>query len=281
MTFKETMLDVGKTLVGRGAEVRFKKDVEAYADTHGVSREDAAKVVFRDRMFDVDDEARISGVIDRKSKTYREFDGALHEFFSGEGVRKLKKDAENPAVMRPLPLAPVTAAERDAQLNYYRARFGGRIPRASLAVSRDAAMDTKRIRALLARVSGDPRIGSPGSLESIVAANPELGADFGAVVRSKEGLERHERKFGAELDHEKAAEKFKTEAKEAVTEIFWSAPKDWLQAVVRGVYRHDFDGITKAIGETVRFLGREVWASAKFLHYGAKAAGTYMRKSAM
>lgn len=174
-------------------------------------------------------------------------------------------------------VAPSTAAETNRVRNHFYRNFKGRMP--AFGVMRDSADNMKTIDALLQRFESDPRLGGTGSLESILAANPELGADIGKALEAKVAVERHERHFDKDLKFEKAMENWKTTADKSLTEMLWKAPANYLTNVVKkGFHAKGLgDFVGGFFGETAKFTGREAWAGSKFLAQSAYTAGSFVK----
>lgn len=253
----EKIKDAFRVATGRGAEVRFKRDVETYAAAHGVPAAEAQKVMLADRAVGLEQEMNLTGVLDRKSRAAREFQGSLYEIFGGQTVGRLRRDANNDALMRPVALTHPGNAEVNAWRRHLRGRNGGKHPRNEVDISTAAARDMRLLRELLDRFSTDPRVAGAGDLRVIVAAHPELGADIGGVLEARDMLEGHETRFGKLIRYEVATEKYKAEAKKAVNELFVRAPFEWARdAVARGVFRRQWG---KAFGATLKLILREAY----------------------
>lgn len=253
----EKVKDAFRVATGRGAEVRFKRDVETYAAAHGVAAAEAQKAVLADRAVALEQEMHLTGVLDQKSRAAQEFQGSLYEVFGGQTVGRFRRDSNNDALMRPLALAHPTHTEIGTWRSHLRGQNGGRHPWNELDISTAAASEMSRMRELLGRFSSDPRLAGAGELRAIVAANPELGADIGGLLEARDMLERHETRFGKLIRYEAASEKYKTEAKKAIHEMFVRAPFEWARdAVVQGVFRRQWG---KALGATLKVIFREAY----------------------
>lgn len=139
----------------------------------------------------------------------------------------------------------------------------------------------KLVDALLRRFSTDPRLGSVDSLQDILVANPELGADLGKLLSAKSATERDERVFGKDLKFEKTMGEFKKTAQESLTEMVWKAPGDYMKQIVKrglDMSKGGLGGVLSAyVKETARFMGREAWAGTKLLAKSAHAAGSVVK----
>ena len=271
--FKEKLKDLGRRMTGEGAEVRFKNDVAKYESAHGVSHEAAEKAVFMDRFNAVQHELVYTRKIEEE--TYRAFVAGLSEVFGRNGVDGMKRDAADPAIYRALHLAPVSPAEFNQTLNYFKSKFDQKAPNA--AVVRDCAENKKTIEALHARFMGDPALAGAGNLEALIAAHPELGADLGKVLSAKELSDMHERRFGTGIRFKESMEKLKTTGKESLATMFWKAPAEYVKAITK-TPKLDFNYFAKTTMETAKFLGKEGKAGGKLLVEMASAAKAYIDK---
>lgn len=283
MAFKETFKDIGRRVIGQGEEVRFKNEVAEYAASHGISPEQATKTILSDRFRHVGSEIGTNGIIDSKSKDFKQFKAALNEICGRETLRRFSKDGNDSAIFRSLVLPPSTAAEIARVRRYFSHTFKGKTP--AHGVMRDSSDNMKLIDALLRRLSSDPRLGGPDSLQHILTAHPELGADIGKLLDAKSATERHERMFGKDLKFEKTVGEFKKTAQESLTEMLWKAPGDYMtQIVKRGLdmSKGGLGGVLSVyLRETARFMGREAWAGTKLLAKSAHAVGSLVKNKVL
>jgi hypothetical protein len=142
----------------------------------------------------------------------------------------------------------------------------------------------KLVDALLRRFSIDPRLGGPDSLQDILTAYPELGADIGKLMDAKKATERHERMFGKDLMFEKMMGEFKKTAQESLTEMLWKAPSDYATKIIKGGLDMSKGGLGGVLSvymkETARFMGREAWAGTKLLTKSTHAVGSLVKNKA-
>jgi hypothetical protein len=272
--FKETIKDFGRKIIGQGPEVDFKNEVAKYAADFGVSPEEAQKVIFMERMSGVQNEIRLNGNIDGESMDYRNFQAALNELFDSETIEKFKVDAVDPRVSRILPLRPISPRDLSRMTAYYQKKFDGRSP--DYRVVKDTVENTQMIDELLRRFISDPALSSRASLERILAVRPELGADLGKILMSRESTEKHSRMFGRELKFENSMNRFKQDATESLTTMSWKAPADWTKDMLKGGSNPNFNNFAKMVESTFRFTGRELWAGSKLLVSTARTAGSYL-----
>jgi hypothetical protein len=281
MNFKEKAKDIGRHIIGEGDEVRFKNEVNEYAATHGMSREDAEKTIFSGKLGGLQHELAINGMIDGKSKDYQQLRAALNEMFGRDKLDKFMQDSADPKIFRAFAMPPSTPMEVNRQRMYYHRNFAGKTP--AFGTLRDSADNTKLLDGVLRRFASDPRLRRGGSLDTILAANPDLAADLGKALSAKRLIEGHERGFGKDLNWEKATEQWKKTAEEAVTEMLWKAPKDCLTRVIKsGFASKNLGGFVEAFfKESMKCAGREMWAGSKLLAQSTHAAGSFIKNKVM
>jgi hypothetical protein len=255
----EILKDIGKTLIGRGEEVKFRKEVEKHAADNGVSIEDAQKTIFKKRLEAYSRELNVSPDL----VAAKELRGALQQIFTVEQLQQFKTLAENPAIFRALILPPVGTKEVSAVNRRYKAKFDGKVP-STREVLR-IAENQQALVEVLRRFKGDRRLSGTGGLESILAANPELAADIGKIVAAMELIDKQEKSFDKSLKFNKAMDGFKADAKESLTTMFWKGPIDYISALQKGINGLSLESCVNLFGATMKFLGKEVWAGGKLL----------------
>ena len=268
---------MGRHLIGQGDEVRFKNEVAEYQRLHGVPHEQATKTLLLHCLGNVRSEIGTHGVVGGQSKDFRGFHAALNEIFSREKMRQFSRDAGDPALFRHLAVSPSNPTEVRQVERYFSKVFKGKKP--EFSVIRDSSDNMKVMDALLQRFSHDPRFGGIDSLQNILAAHPELGADIGRLLQAKGALERHERMFGKDLRFEKAMDAFKKTAQTSLTEMLWKAPTDYMMTIMKkGFHTKGLGDLTGMfLQETTRLAKRELWAGSKFLAQSAHAAGSFVK----
>jgi hypothetical protein len=281
MDFKEKAKDVGKHIIGRGAEVRFKNEALEYERVNGVSKNEARKAVFLDRMSNVQNEILTGGVLDAKSKGFKEFKGAAREIFGEEKLREFSTDPRYTSRRRGFspPLASPTGTEVKDAGDHYARKFNGQAP--PRAVLWDTADSTKNINELMNRAAVDYSAFSGVSLESALSMGPEMGADIGEILERGEAVERHERKFDKNLKFDKAMEGFKETAKESLVEMFWKAPTDFLNNMWKKRTVDPFKLFSAFLTEGARLVGRETVSGAKVLSGSLYTFGSLIKNKGM
>ncbi len=258
--------ETGERMIGRGAEVRFRKEVKKYARENGVSVIQAEKAVFEDRV-DTMDQAILRGeTLCEKLSAFREFQGALREILGRDAPEQLRKDAANPAVCRALVIPSPNRDEIKESLDIWKKEFSGRVP--NNRVVQDTAEQIKLMRAVFDEVRTDPAFVGPDNLRDIFTTHPELGADIGKSLIAKDTLEIHERMFTRALAFERSREVFIRTTKDALANMFWRAPVDWFVASAKAFVPFRFTSAFKFGYQTMRLAVREVWSGSRILARG-------------
>lgn len=277
MDFKEQIKNVGRQLIGQGREVKFAKAVEEFETTKGVSREEAEKAIFIERIKTVQDRIKFSGTLGADVEELKELEAAMNEIFKGDGLERLKESSADSAIFRTLSLPPIALKNvKDAE-SYFKSKFDKKAP--AEVVLKDYAQNGQLIEALLKRFSGDPSLRSgTDSLEAIIAAHPELGADLGKILEARRLMARHEKCFKKDLNFDATLESFKKTARETLTEMLWKAPVDSMSAIMKSMSSGSFGScIETFFKETIKFSAREVWAGTKLLAGSAKMVGSVVK----
>lgn len=269
--FKEKIKDIGRQLTGEGPEVKFKSTVDQYERSHGVSHEAAEKAVFMDRFNAVQHELTYTRSINKE--TYRALVAGMNEVFGKDGVFDMKRDAADPAIYRVLTLAPASLAEFNQTASYFKTKFENKVPNA--AVIKDCAENKKIIEALHTRFSGDPLLAGTSDLEALMGAHPELGADLGKILLTKELSDMHEQKFENGLRFKSSIETLGNTAKESLGTMIWKAPNEWWKTVNKSK-QTGFGFAAESVGATAKLLYKEGRAGTKLLMEMAKTAKAYI-----
>jgi hypothetical protein len=237
MVWKEVgkwVKETGEKMVGRGQEVKFRNDVQEFADSHGVTVEEAEKRVFADYLGNVGTEIRMRGCIDSHSEEWRSFEASLNELLSSDERAKLERDANNPGVWRAIHPAPVTGTDYARMERYFRGKFAKQLPKHEMV--RRSAEDTKILDGLGRRVDHDlaPLATTPDKLSVILGARPEIGADIGKMMQAKREMEKIERVFGADVRFKEIWEKDKEKMREILGERLGKGVREFLSDVFKG-----------------------------------------------
>lgn len=272
--FKETIKDIGRKLSGEGPEVRFKNAVGQYEAAHRVSHEAAQKAIFLERINAVQHELTYTRVL--TDETHRAFVAALNEVFGKDGVADMRRDAMDTTIYRALVMPPVSTTEFNEVANYFKGRFENKTPNA--AVVRDCAENKKIIEALYGRITGDVAFAGSTDLEALIAAHPELGADFGKMLAAKDLFDMHERRFESGTRFNRSIEALKSTAKESLGTMVWKAPNEWWKVVGKSGQRLNLEFCAKATMETAKLMYAEGRAGTKLLVEAANTAKAYIDK---
>ena len=229
----EKVKDLGQTIMGKGREVEFKNEVEKYADANSVSTEKAKSILLQERLKLVKDDIDMKGAL--SSDSVEDFTAALKEMFSREDIEDFKKNADNPAVFTTIPSTPVSVTEISKMEKDFKNRFDKKAPKTR--VIKDAAEKTKEMYQLLERFGTDHRVTASSDIESIIRSNPELAADLGKFLQTREGVDKHDRKFGSELEFEKSWDNAKKNGEESIKRITLSAKTNLVNSTVKECLR--------------------------------------------
>jgi len=288
MVWKEalnTAKEISERAIGHGAEVDFRHEIDEAVD-NGTPKPRAEKEAFIDRIDGVGNEARLSGVVDYRSKNWRDFEAALNELFEDNDRKTFAENSENPSFFRNVALGPVRPAEYNKANAYFRGKFNGEAPKHF--VVNDMAANVKMMNALVGRIFGElsPVAGNNVDIKAILTAHPEIGADLGMVEKIKQELEKSEERFGREQLHKKEFEQFKEDAGGSLRDMFWGAPMEFLGKAAKTFgkilknpsQKSIAEGFLSFSGAVMKFAGKELLSTAKLAYGGTKTTLLYLNK---
>jgi len=259
----EKLKDIGRQMLGQGAEVKFKKAAENYERTHVVSATEARRAVFNDLMDSLQQEMRLTGGIDPNSDFWKEFRGGMNELFGKVKIDEFKNEANRHTFALP----PLGAREYDAAAKYYKKRFENNLP--NMGRVKALAENNAYIRGLLARTMSDPRYAGSRDLKTLMAdpANADLRASIGKVLMAREAIKDDYRRFGKEIEFKKSMDNLKNTAKESLYRMFIGSPAKLMGDQLKAGMKGDVSGFFKAMEpfakEQVKAAGKLAWAGAK------------------
>ena len=265
---KEKLKDLGRRIIGEGAEVNFKNAASEHSRTHGVSIEEAKKAIFADRLRHAKMEMNLRGGVPRHSKEWRAFSGALNELFGKNELDLFRQDGSR--IATPFPVNITNKEIRSAE-THFKANFDNNAPR-DMRVLDDFARNLKTADGLLGMITADPRFGASRDLQALLAASPDLRAYLGKALLSKDGMEMHERHFGRKVMHDKTMEGLGKAFKESSYMMLGRAPADYAKAIMH--LRPNLPSFMKFTEETAKFFGREIYAGTKLAYHTGKAVAT-------
>src|SRR3989338_4782909 len=268
----ETIKDLGRKVIGQGPEVEFKNDVKQCEADHGVSFEEAKKVIFRDRMDNFTREMRMTGGIDKKSDGLRNLKAAMSESLDSDTMKFLLEKGADKSALRPLPPLAISPAEHGRAASYFSKKFAGKNP--GFGMIDEYARQTKIISELATRFNRDPLLSSPAALETVLTANPDLSADMGRILLSKELLTKIEKSFDKKMKWEQRKDELKNTTKESLKKILWSNPSEYIKTIGRSASKPSFGNFMKAAWATGKFLGKEAWEIAGVAVCGVETIGS-------
>ncbi len=264
----ETIKDLGKKIVGRGEDVEFKDRVEAYAQTHHVSPDQAKKAVFLEYLRFVKSEIGSNKVFERGGKGIKSFEASLREITGGSaGIDMLKKTAKQAALARPRTFVPITPQDQRAVEGYYDRNYQ---QRPKHAVLRDSAETVKNFDALLQNFLADPRVASnPDIMASLL--DPDLGADIGQALLEHDMFMKHEKRFESSIDFGKSMESFKKSGVESLKTVFGKPLGDFMRSGYRFARDPSFAGAAKVGWEGTKYAAKTLTRGGSLLFNTVRA----------
>lgn len=247
MGIKKSIENVGRRLIGKGREVVFSNSVAEYEESSGVSKEEAEKVIFLERFKSLSDELTLTGTLDFKSQEYRDFTAGMNEVFGTTDIEAFKADALLSTF--PYPSVAVSPAEFKQMKKQFQDFFEGNAPCNSVLA--ETAENIKEMKELLARFSSHPGLGSTPTLQDLISAYPDAGADLGMILLLKEHIDKNIEQFESSLGFEKELDNLKKQTKEIIS------------ASTLGEVGRFFGSIWKSTGEVTKgnFAGAMLHAS--------------------
>ncbi|HUT22535.1 MAG TPA: hypothetical protein VMX18_04065 [Candidatus Bipolaricaulota bacterium] len=273
MAILERLKNMGARVVGLDEGSKFNKETERLKNEKGVTEEEAQKEIFHETLEQLKQEMMLTGTIDRNSAVFRKFVESAGEIFGPEMMNQFEMEANNPENFNDFPKSPSGKDLNGARSGYSR-RFKGEVPDSN--VLRDVAAKNMEINAAIdAFVAGT---GGPESLQKLVEDNPELGAYLGKIIKNKERLNKHEKKFGRDIAFENEMKGFKETAKKELTDLLWKNPVKWAKSVLHAGLNPSFKNFFKLCSDSAEFMGKSVWSGAKFIFKGIKTGVAGVRK---
>ena len=195
MSFKKTIENVGKRVIGKGPEVAFGNDVEKYSKENSVTEDEARKTIFFDNLNTLSDEFHLTGSMEFDSTEYRNFWAGMRETFTESELETFKSNSLLPT----FPSIPVTISPREfAQMKKkFQDHFEGNNP--NNTILKETAENIKEMRQLLNRISTCPGISTSSSMTDLLTLHPEVAEDFGRIVYLKEQIDSARESFGNDV----------------------------------------------------------------------------------
>ncbi len=285
MDIKKTFENVGKRVIGRGAEVDFSNDVVEYEKMHGVSTEEAQKEIFVLKMQDLSDEMLHKGSIDFNSNEYNSFFAGMREIFDQTEIDNFLVEADiRRSSSSRMPRPSVTSAEYIKMEKQYKNDFPqknvtGKNKRSPVGpVINETMQNTKMINEMVAILMSDTRVNSSVDLKSLIATNPDLREIFGEILLSKVSVDKQKNQFGREILFDESMAKTKNQTEKTfengvkeVTQFIKKTLTTTLKGDIKGIVTHVFGGSAEL---TMKAVG----GAAKVGFAGAKTAATYINK---
>jgi hypothetical protein len=215
---KEGLADLGKRMIGRGAEVRYKNKIKENMDSTGATQQQAEVDVFSDYTFEVNKAVIQEGTVSMESQQWEDFTGAMDHIFEAKDIKQFREDASNPSVYRRVPIPP-TMRPRDIKkiTDYYQAKYEGDAPDSTMI--EDLAKKEYELRRVLNRLDGNALRAT-----DLRTMTPRETADIGRVYELVQMINKHEKEFHKRREFDKAFEQMKISGKEALAGILFKGP---------------------------------------------------------
>src|SRR3989339_1900581 len=123
MDIKEQIKNVGRQLIGQGREVKFLKAVEEFETANSVSREEAEKAVFLEKIKSVRDRIAFSKMIGADAEEMKDLEAAMREVFKDDNLEKFKENAGDSTIFRTLSIPPVALRDVRVVEAYFKKKF--------------------------------------------------------------------------------------------------------------------------------------------------------------
>lgn len=212
--------ELGERMIGRGAEISFRHEVELYRKTRGWDVSEiprAAKEVFLKKAVGEFVEVAEKGIIPRKSKSYRFFVAGLNEMFGRKFVRRLKKEAR---LIRMEEEPPIKETHIENARLYYEEVSRGLVKPSRYLIEESAAISSM-IETLLSSFQENKEIKATNNLGSALEKSPLLRGRLGKVMELKKILELRQENFLKEAKREEERRKKEREAKKSLTRTYY------------------------------------------------------------
>lgn len=218
-------IEKGAAILGN-PEAKFNQSVKERMKKTGETEDDAQRGCLSDLARTLQAETA-SGVVEKKSQNFREFQGALSAILSRKEIKRCKKDSETGLFTPPTGIPAVTTLEIENQRSYFREKFknyGGSYIPDSTTISRHATQ-TKNMDALLAKVASGLSSGSIDLADLKIGGNAD-SADIGKILALKEAMDRAESLHEFRLGGAKIMSAMWESAKTDITKTLWNDVKN-------------------------------------------------------
>ena len=280
---KKFAKETGERLIGKGAEVDFRRAVDKETSTRGVPREDAEKGIFSDQLASVRSDIIKDGTIDVRGGSWEGFEAGVHETLPKPMQAKCLEDADDTTIFRAIgtPLSG-NPAKVKATLQ---ARFKADYPNCGKTINNSGVFVTEMARnsalmgQLMSRMDSDlhPHMSSGASLESILGTYPEIGADIGKAEQVRDLLKKQESILVRKMGYGRSVDNFKEYLHKSIFEDFGKGLRKWggdlskgLFGALGGDFKPFFKYLKTSMVGTFKGVGRLGVLVGKSLNVGAQ-----------
>jgi len=271
---KEWLKDKGREMIGQGAEVRYKNDVDAYVAAHGVARDEAEKAVMGIRINGAEVEYATRG---NNVETFKELKASLNEVFSGtEGMERAKQLGLDATAFRRLAIGPSSARDVTRAERVFRESFDKKAPAMMIldAYSRDA----RELDAVLKRMNAEIAALPHGAdLRSAIEANPGMHADVGRALLLRKELDRHFTMFEREIALDKSIEAIKKNSRENIKKTSSSILR-FLGSAAKAGLSPSTDKVFSSLRDFSMVSWNATYGAGEFLKDGMKLGFNFGKK---
>jgi hypothetical protein len=260
---KKVAKESGEKLIGRGAEVKFRKEVQEHMSRFGTSKEDAEKEILDDQFGFIDSDITADGTIDGDKKEWRALEAGVNETLSKTAKEKCLEDSGNTSIFRSF--RTPRRGDKRKLTKFLSKKHKDAYPDRDLSLRKNDALITGManqaayMQQLMDRLRREltPHMGTGASLESILTANPQIGADLGQLQKMKGVMDKSDSILLRKMGFDRSMENLKDDFHKAVTEDLLKGTKRFLGLTIGGVgkmFRGDFSGFAKYMTEGTGIL---------------------------
>lgn len=248
---------------GQGENVNFRHRSEAFARDHSVPFDHAQKEVWSADLRRFETELRLRGQF--QLDLWERCNAGLEEMFAEADLAQFRADAEDPAFVRPLtPPAPRPRDVRRLEQRYQR-EYGERYVQAPLPTFEleEIAQHFLIMQELSNRVLSDAALSSD-SMQDLISANPEIGADLGQIFARIEEVRRRERGMERSMETHAAI----AEGRQAIANLLFEPVRCFIDTnvhIFRAVQSGNPMHFLRAFERIVTMVGREVGSASRIV----------------
>jgi|GEM_PF-3843396 len=264
-------------MIGRKERVDFRNRVKDFATRNGVNLNLAEKQIFKKYLDGYSLLYRRDGFVDSGNKFWSDLKGGFDETVYPDLQERIKQAADfGSGHLRNIPPQLILPRELTQIERYFSQKYNGQKP--ENLVCQEVAAEMKALQYVLNRFSVDlnGHLHNSASLADFLATNQAAAADLGLIFKLNELIKKHEKHFSNKLAFEKEKENLKNIGKEAITQMFWQMPIDWLTSAVKNSWKMmqrrelaPFGSFVKdalsSLGKSAKLFGKTFSSSIKLL----------------